>query len=227
MKYLIILLVVVLLLCIVVLTLYFIVRRKAKQILGDYFNAGSFKEALEKSEIESAETPKSLSSMDSIYMTRLEKDFPDLNINELKSESEKLIIDVLKAIDNKDDKALLSSSKINGFIRSRIGEKSYSNIKIHKTVLNRYERKESIATIYLASSLEYVENGKKIQTRFMVEYIYIIDSLKVGSVKALGLNCPNCGAPVKKLGHKSCEYCGTGVLDIVKKNWIANNIREY
>ena len=108
----------------------------------------------------------------------------------------------------------------------------YNHIKIHKTVVNNYEKNDSVATITLASSVEYFykkdnEPGKKKQVRFKCEYIYIIDSLKVGNVKALGLNCPNCGAPIKTLGHKYCEYCNTGVIDIVKKNWIINNIKEY
>ena len=229
MKYLVIPLVILILLILIVLILYFIVKRKAKRFLGEYFNASTFKEALEKSEIESEETPKSLSSMDTIYLEKLKKDFPDLNINELKSDCEKVIVDVLKAIENKDESVLLSSEKINSFIKSKITDNQvyYDNIKIHKTVLNKYEKKEDIATIYLASSVEYISNGKKHQTRFKVEYIYIIDSLKNENIRALGLNCPNCGAPIKTLGHKKCDYCGTGVIDIVKKNWIANNIKEY
>lgn len=229
MKYLIIPLIVVLTMFVFVVILYLIVRRKAKQFLGDYFNASSFKEALEKSEIEYDETPKSLSSMDTIYLENLKRDFPDLNINEIKSDAEKVIVDVLKAIENKNEEALISSDKINSFIKSKItnDDVSYKNIKIHKTVLNKYEKKEYVATICIASSVEYILNNKKHQTRFKLEYIYIINALKVGNVKALGLNCPNCGAPVKTLGHKRCDYCGSGVIDIVKKNWLVNNIKEY
>ena len=236
-KYLIIPLIIVIILLLIVLGLFFYVKIKTQKLLTSFFGTSSFKEALETSEIEANDTPKSLSSMDTLYLSRLKKDFPDLNVNELKSASEHIIIDTLKAIENKDDKVFIASDKINSYIKSKIADLKddfveFSKIKIHKTVINKYEKNDSVATLYLASSLEYVykkndEVGKKIQTRFKLEYIYIIDSSKVGNVKALGLNCPNCGAPIKSLGHKKCEYCNTGVLDIVKKNWIINNIKEY
>lgn len=237
MKTLFILLIIVLVLVAISLGLFFIIQMKARRFLKDYFNTSSFKEALENSEIEAMETPKSVSSMDSLYLSRIENDFPDLNINELKSSSEKAIIEALKAIENKDSEILKESEKVNSYIKSKIddlgeGSALYKDIKFHKTVVNKYERNSRIATIYLASSIEYFykkndEKGKKIQTRYMVEYIYIIDAEKIGNVKALGLNCPNCGAPIKTLGHKHCEYCSAGVIDIIKKNWILNNIKEY
>ena len=220
-----------------IFVIVFIIQIRARKFLKEFFNASSFREAFENSETEAAETPKSVSSMDSLYVSQIEKDFPDLNINELKSNSEKVIIDTLNAIENKDRDCMLASDKINSYIRSKIddlkdGSVIYDNIKIHKTVVNKYEKSDKIATIYFASSVEYFykknnEAGKKVQTRFKCEYIYIIDSEKIGNVKALGLNCPNCGAPIKTLGHKHCEYCNTGVIDIVKKTWIINNIKEY
>jgi len=237
MKYFIIPLIIIIILLLVIIAIVFFIKLKTKKFLQEYFNASSLKDAIEKSDIEANESPKSLSSMDSLYLSKLKKDFPDLNINELKSSSEKVIIDTLKAIENKDENVLISSEKINSYIKSKIKDLkddvvTISNIKIHKTVINKYEKTNTIATLYLASSLEYFykknkEVGKKIQTRFKSEYIYIIDSEKLGNVKSLGLNCPNCGAPIKTLGHKYCEYCNTGIVDIVKKNWIINNIKEY
>ena len=187
--------------------------------------------------IEANEIPKSVSSMDNLYLTKIKKDFPDLNINELKSDCEKIILDTLNAIEKKDEYALISSEKVNSYIKSKIDDLKdsnviYDHIKIHRTVISNYERNDNVATITFVSSLEYFykkdnELGMKIQTRFKCEYIYIINSSKIGNVKALGINCPNCGAPIKTLGHKYCEYCNVGIVDIVKKNWIINNIKEY
>ena len=85
----------------------------------------------------------------------------------------------------------------------------------------------TIVTEYLDSHLE---NGikKKVQKRIKTEYIYVIDSNQVkGSLKALGLNCPNCGAPIKSLDKKVCSYCQTGIVDLVKKSFVLNDIYEY
>ena len=49
--------------------------------------------------------------MDSIYLEQIKKDFIDININELKREAEKVILDSYKAIETKD------SSKFSGKIK--------------------------------------------------------------------------------------------------------------
>ena len=237
MKYIFIPFLIVFILAVTIIVITLVIIYKSKKFLKEYFNTSSFREAFENSEKEASETPKSVSSLDSIYLDKIEKDFPELNINELKSDSERVIIDTLNAIEKKDKEGMLASAKVNSYIKSKIDDLKddnviYDDIKIHKTVINHYDKNASVATISLASAVEYYykkgnEVGKKKQTRFKCEYIYIIDSEKVGNVRALGLNCPNCGAPIKTLGHKHCEYCSTGVVDIVKKNWVINNIKEY
>ena len=43
--------------------------------------------------------------------------------------------------------------------------------------------------------------------------VYVQDVAKMTdySASAIGINCPNCGAPVRNLGQKFCDYCGTAV----------------
>ena len=215
------------------------ITRKVRGFLQTYFHTDNLKDAIENSKIEDENTHKSISSMESIYLDKIRTDFPDLNINELKSKAEANIINVLDTIEAKDlDKLENKNEKVVAFTEHKIDDLkdnkvSIDNIKIHKTLLNKYDLGDSIATITIASSLEYFykkgnEVGHKIQTRFKTEFIYIVDASKLhNNVKGLGLNCPNCGAPVKTLGHKYCEYCNTGIVEIVKKVWIINNINEY
>jgi hypothetical protein len=58
--------------------------------------------------------------------------------------------------------------------------------------------------------------------------VYIQDRDKVESDydKAMGYNCPNCGAPVKSLKYKTCEYCGTGLQEYNIKVWTFAAVRE-
>ena len=206
---------------------------KCKYFLETYFDSSSLKEAIDKSKLKEEETQKSISSMESIYKNRIAIDFPDLNLNELKSMAEANILNILDTIELKDIKNLKNKNeKIVSFVESIINDLKedidIENIKIHKTSLTKYDISESIATIEISSSLEYLKNNKKIQTRFKQEFIYIVDASKISkNVKALGINCPNCGAPVKTLGKKHCEYCSSGIIDIVKKVWVINNIKEY
>lgn len=184
------------------------------------------------------DTPKSLFGMESTYKSLIEKDFPDLNLNELKAMAENYIIKYLNCIEHKNVvKFDYASDKMNSLLASMIDDLgrdivSYDSIKVHKTILNRYEKNKGLATMKFQTSLEYrykKNNGeyKKIQDRITTEFIYIIDAEQVSkSSKALGLNCPNCGAPVKNIGEKYCDYCGSGIKDIVKKTWILNNISQ-
>ncbi len=232
------LLVVLLLLGGIVFCIIFITRT-VRGFLQTYFHADNLKDAIENSKIEDENTHKSISSMESIYLDKIEKEFPDLNINELKSKAEANIINVLDTIESKNIENLKNKNeKVVAFTQHKIDDlkedkADIDNIKIHKTLLNKYDVNNGIATMTFASSLEYYykkgsEVGHKIQTRFKTEFIYIIDASKLhNNVKGLGLNCPNCGAPVKTLGHKHCEYCNSGVIEIVKKVWVINNIKEY
>ena len=99
--------------------------------------------------------------METISLPYLEKDFPDLNINEIKSMAEDFIIKFLGALENKNGNNLeFNSEKVNSYIVSKINDLgsdtvNFNNIKIHKTILNRYEKKDGIATLKLQTALEY------------------------------------------------------------------------
>ena len=235
---LIIFLVLLLIVILLIIFIYAYIRNKTRGFLSEYFGTTSLREALDKSEIEASSTPRSLSSMEPIWAPRIAKDFPSLNLNELKAEAESVIRGTFDAIENKDTKAYSRYSKINSYINNQIDdykgkEIHFSSIHFHNTVLNNYDKKNGIATIYFQSSVEYVKrigsgSGKKIQTRFRSEFIYIVDETKVSnSIKTLGLNCPNCGAPIKGVGERKCDYCGSGIEDIVKRAWSINNIAEF
>lgn len=218
------------------LFVYFYFRYKFRKIAKHYLGTTDIKKVLEKAELENENTPKSLGSMDSIYLENLKHDFKDININELKRLAESVILEIFNCLQTKDlSKLSTKNEKIIAYVKNKLNDfqdTDISNMKIHQTVLNKYEKEKEIATIYLATSFEYFkkENGikKKVQKRIKTEYIYVIDSNQVkGSLKALGLNCPNCGAPIKSLDKKVCSYCQTGIVDLVKKSFVLNDIYEY
>lgn len=211
---------------------YFYVRN----IFRKYLGTSNLKEIIRDAKLEDFEVPKSLSSMDSVYLEQIRKDFPDMNINELKRESERIILDTFQAIE-KGDISIIKVGKIRSFVRKKISENKgkkvrYKNFKIHKTVISKYERKGGIATIYFGSSFEYVyissyEEYKK-QDRAMLEFIYVFDMGEdAHNKKTFSLSCPNCGAPIHDLGKKRCSYCSSYIVDVVKKCWICNDLKLY
>ena len=201
-----------------------------------YFGS-SLKEVIQEARLQDEEIPKSLASMDRLYLEQIRKDFPHLVISELEQMVEEMIFSYFLAIENKDSSSI-QNEKIRTLADKKIREFGSSNafydhFKIHRTVISNYRKEKGIATIWFASSFEYnyqqdQESSKKIQDRAKIEVIYIIDVRKVSlKSKSLGLNCPNCGSPIRSVGEKVCSYCGTGIVDIAKRVWVINNLVFY
>lgn len=215
---------------------YIIVRIRLRRMLDQFGYVGmNLKDIVEQARIEDQEVPKSLSSMDSVYLDSIRKDFPDLNINELKREAEKIVLDCYNAIENKNTGNF--KGKIKSFIEASIDDYKdkdikFDDIRIHNTVISKYKKEEGIVTLTFTIGFQYYlvidGNSKKVQDRCRCEYIYVYDVDKVDNdLKVLGLNCPNCGSPIKSLGQKKCAYCGTGVLDIVKRVFTCCDVVRY
>ena len=226
----------VIILIIFIVGIYLYIRKKLKDISNRYLGGQKIGDIIEKARLEDEEVPKSLASMESVYLDVIKKDFPEVNINELKRKSEKLIIDTYMAIENKD-LSKISNEKIKSFVKSRIddlGKESikYEELTINKTVISKYEKNSGMATMRIDTSFWYYETygtkpKKKVQDRVRCEFIYVIDSSKIADVKAIVLNCANCGSPITSLGYKTCSYCGSGVMDIVNKVWLINDLVRY
>lgn len=219
-----------------ILGLIFYFKRKANKLLNESGFAGvNLGDVIKEARIEDEELPKSLSSMDSIYLTNIMKDFPDLNINELKSKAEKIILDSYNSVEAKDSNGLKGKIKsftddmINDYKNSKV---SFDKFKFHNTVVSKYSNNNGIATISLGSSFEYylVVDGKskKVQDRIRTEFIYVYDIDKVpNDLKVFGIHCPNCGSPIKSLGDKSCSYCGSVVKEVFGRVFTCDNIVKY
>lgn len=228
-----------LIIILVMLVIYFILKKKIQSFLLKYFNTTDLNKVIEESEWEAENTPKSVYGMESVYKDRILKDFPEVNLNQIKSMVEKSVLDTFQAIENNDVSDFkYNSTKAIAFVKSRIEdyknkEVKFDQIHFHKTVLSRYENKNGIATMNFQTSLEYYfttnkNRRKKVQDRYKVDFVYIIDSNQVSdNEKVLGLNCPNCGAPITDIGVKTCKYCGSGALEIVNRVWSFNNIESY
>ena len=232
-----ILLIILILLLISIILLFFYTKRKISNFLNKNFGMNFYNIVEEVKKTENNE-PKSIASLESITLPTLAIDFPELNINELKSMAEAKIIECLNCIENKEYlKNEITTDKVVNWINSKIDDYKdknvkYEEVKIHKTALNRDEKTKAMATLYFQTSLEYYMsiNGerKKVQDRYKTEFIYVIDGEKfTNDKKLIGLNCPNCGAPIKNLGYKNCSYCGTGIVDFVKKTWVLSNILQF
>ena len=226
----------VIVLIVFILGTYIYIKIRVRHVLDEAgFVGQSLWDIIREARLRHQMDPKSLSSMDSIYLTQIKEDFPGVNINELKRQSEEVILDCFNAIENKNPRKL--KGKIRSFVEDRINDYEGKNVKfdefkIHKTVLSEYRKEKGVATIYFSSAFEYILNvdGKceKVQDRAKTEFIYIIDEAELGSHQnAIDFRCPNCNSPITNLGQKKCKYCGTAVVEVVSRVFACDNIVIY
>ena len=179
--------------------------------------------------------PKSLASMDRIYLNQIKEDFPGINISEIKRQAEQVILDCYSCVERKDSKKL--KGKIQSFVDKMISEYEgkdvkFDNFKIHNTVLSNYKKDGKTASIIFASAYEYdlrVDGkGKKIQDRAKVEFIYVLDEAELSDKQnVIDIHCPNCNSPITNLGNHKCSYCGTAVVLVLGRVFACNDIKRY
>lgn len=221
----------------VILYIFIVIKLRKMGFQGK--SLGSIKEEIEEL---NDSFPKQVSGMTPVYLPQILEDFPNFNLEEIYLLVEKSIRSILNSIENKDIKILedkdfnLINKKLKLQLEDLINSDilySYDDIIFHKHAIKSYSFKNGIATLEIASSLEYYykkikdgveiskNNKKKKQARFITKYVYIVDSNAYEKdINVYGLNCPNCGAVVHSLRKKTCSYCKTGlniqVVDLLK-----------
>lgn len=246
---LIIILVLILIIIIAVYRGFSYLRNKTKEFSMMAFGTSDISEGFKNLKIEEATTPKSVSGMTSLLLPKITADFPDFEYNEMKERSDNVLIGYLRGITECNTSLCIEANaelkeQLNQHIQMLSSKNLHENfdlIKIHQTEINQYRKTEGRCIITFQSALEcyhYITDSSgritegnkeyKYQTKFNVDMIYIQDRNLVENEldHALGLNCPNCGAPISSLGAKFCEYCGTPVIELNIHAWSFSNIKE-
>lgn len=221
------------------------VRSFTKMAFGSDTIAGSF----EKMETQAEITPKSVSGATNLYLPQILRDFPEFHFEEMKNRAENVLTGFLQGIDEKDVSKLEGSvtSELREKLRMRIealdsgnAEEYFRNILIHRTEIRTYRRLKGRCSIIFQSAVQYnhfkTEDGlvtsgaedRLEQSRYNIEMIYIQDRDVVENQadSGLAMNCPNCGAPLPKLGAKKCLYCDSPVLEFSIRIWNFSDVEE-
>ena len=249
MKGIIIVLVLILAIVLSIYVLIYMAKRKAKEISRELFGTSDIKKAAEQMKQEYSQTPKSVSAMTSLMLPRISADFPDFVYDEMKERAENVLVSYLRAIDGnnasvlKDGNQELKDSLTDKLqmLNDKNLTEQFDLIHIHRTEISQYRKDAGRCIITFQTSLEcihYIQDAEgkiiegsteyKYQTKFDTDLIYIQDRDVVENEKenALGINCPNCGAPIKSLGAKFCEYCGSAIVELNIHAWSFSSIRE-
>ena len=211
------------------------VRAKMRSVSRDMFGTDSLLDGYKKQKQQVSEQPVSVRSMTSIYLPQIQKDFPEFDYTHYKTKAESVLRSYFTAVNTKNVLALTEEcgqtlrNSVIGIIEdlnARNLTQFFTENVIHDIQIARYLKNGVTVTILFNAAVgqyAYTENDKgevvlgskeyKHQTIYEIELVYVQDAKKLGgnTDEGLGLNCPNCGAPIKNLGQKFCEHCGSAL----------------
>lgn len=226
--------------------------RRIKRKLSDFsslaFGTSNILQGLQSVERESEITPKSVSAATSLYLPSIMKEFPDFHYDEMKRRAENVLTSFLRSVAEMDDSRLTEgTSELKSKLRLRIDmlrdagkREHFQNIKIHRTEISAYRKAKGRCSIVFQTAVQYnywaEQNGQVIegardklrQSKYNVELIYIQDRdvVENSADSGMAMNCPNCGAPLPKLGAKKCAYCDSPVVEFNIRTWNFSDVQE-
>ncbi|WP_249030396.1 zinc ribbon domain-containing protein [Tannockella kyphosi] len=229
--------------------LVFYIKTKIEEFSRTAFGTKSLLQGFQKIEQEYVSTPKSIAGVTRLYLPNIMEDFPDFHYDEMRERAEHVLSAYLLSINNNhiDLPDYVNSDLIHqlelhlAMLSSKQYKEHFTNMLIHDCQLNNYTKQKGKCKITFQASIQYYhyveDNNKEIvsgnksvcfQTRYNIDVIYIQDRdlAEFEYSDALALNCPNCGAPVKNLGDKFCEYCGSGIVSLNIKTWSVSDVKE-
>lgn len=247
---LILVLIIIITLIITGVVVFFKARNALRKVSKTFFNTENILDGIKQQKRVMEATPKSISSMTSVYLPLIKNDFPDFNYDEFKQKAENLLLNYFTAISNLKpiqnvnitNNVALQINSIIAQLQANNHREYYKNIVIHKTEITNYIKSPAVCKIIFQTSLaniNYIEDAdgriifgskdSKEQTIYETELVYVQDFKQVSDtnlLKTLALNCPNCGGPISNPSAKFCEYCGTGIRQKNVLVWNFNSIKE-
>lgn len=228
------------------ITFYRKVIRKLRMASSQLFGTSDFVEGFQRNADVLAETPKSVSSMTRIMEPQIMRDFPEFSWDEFKHKAENMLISAFLAISSSNPDRLVDASEdIKKQVKNIIEDnrlnsisENYSQIQVHQTEIANYIKRDGKCVITIQSAVGYLyykmqdgnviegNENRKTQTKYNMELVYIQDAQAADIDNAVTTLCPQCGAPIKILGSKFCEYCGAGVTPLNIKVWSLHKFYE-
>lgn len=244
----IVVLVLLILLVAMVFIAYIIISNKIRNFSKSLFGTENVAEGIRRIELENEQTPKTVAATTSLYLPRIQKDFPEFDYNEMKARAENVLYSYLRSIDEHDaryltegtDELIDSVSLYLGNLDALDQREHYKDIKLHRLEIHKYIKIKGRCSVVFQGTVQYkhyIEKDGKIikgkpdrteQGKFNIHAIYIQDQDVVENREADGfaMVCPNCGAPLTKLGAKVCAYCDTPIVEFNIRIWSFGKVEE-
>ena len=172
------------------------------------------------------EKPRSLSSLESVVLPKILKDFPDFNPQIF---AERVRRDTKTYYQSGiEGKVLFTDDATEAFkseFEDRLPEDVKDGVSVHRVSIAAYDgaSRQKILTCQAAAGFNDTTDTPR-ERRLILTYIagYADDP----DSPVVGFNCPNCGAPLPAAGARVCVYCGTAFSAPVSLGWMLSDARE-
>lgn len=210
------------------------IKRKFDTISTNFLgiNASEIKKVLKDGlilEQENQVEPKSIGGATSIYLNKIEKDFPNFNNFDAETEIKGFITEYLDIkFYNKNN---FTVNTVDKNILPQIKKEKdclVSDVFFNKIAIVDYKKIDEYATITYAVSVGFKNNknttNDRVETRYMVKYTL---RLSDNGISSKAVACPNCGASINDTSITICPYCDKKIISDTIMNWIISSIDEY
>ena len=170
--------------------------------------------------------PRSLSSLESVAMPKILKDFPDFNARVF---SQRVRRDAKTYYESgREHRVLFKDDATEAFKESfadRLPEGVGTDVTVHRVTIAGYDGSSRRKLLTCQASAGYLDTDRVQQERRLA-LSYIAGYADDPDSEVIGFNCPNCGAPLPAAGARVCVYCGTSFIAPVDRGFLLFDARE-
>lgn len=170
-------------------------------------------------------TPKSVSGATTLYLNKIQRDFPDYHHSDTEAAIDVFIKEYLsylyangRGFENSNVDTILDK----GLERKFNNQPAY-NIVINRIAISDYHKTDTYATIDMQVSVGYHMSDKRIETRYLVKYTFM---LKNDNIVTKAMECANCGAALENTQLTYCPYCDSKIVRDTIMCWKFSYIKE-
>lgn len=173
-----------------------------------------------------AAQPRSLSSLESVLLPQVRRDFPEYNSAVI---AERVKRDAKTYYESgKEGRVLYGTGTAASFLQSfsaALPAHVKGGVLVHRVALCAYDSVSQDRMLTYQAAVRFIDTTDAVRERRLVlKYLAAFSNDPAGEIKTF--NCPNCGAPLPIIGSKTCRYCGTALKTPAGLGWLLIDVRE-
>ena len=172
------------------------------------------------------EKPRSLSSLESVVLPKILKDFPDFNARVF---AERVRRDARTYYESgAQGKVLFGDDATETFkeeFEDRLPDSVKDGIAVRRVTIAAYDGSGRRKLLTCQAAVGFNDTTDTPRERRLI-LVYIAGYADDPESPIKGFNCPNCGGPLPAAGARVCVYCGTACTAPVSLGWMLSEEKE-